>query len=82
MNAEQALDVLDWWIEANDTNRGRRQQKVEMDEALEKARAFFADLVDRDALQRNALEHIANTCPGRAAEVARAGLSEPRELQA
>ncbi len=79
MNAEQALAVLDECTDQLEAQPGcYYTDAVE----LQKARAFFADLIRREALQRNALEHIANTCPGRAAEVARAGLSEPQEPQA
>ncbi len=73
MNAEQALAVLESVIQ--------RSGHVVASDVVQ-ARAFFAAMAKREALQRNALEHIANTCPGRAAEVARAGLSAPQEPQA
>jgi hypothetical protein len=73
MNAEQALAAM----EAAEVRCG-----AELAAAMVEARACFAAMAKREALQRNALEHIANTYPGRAAEVARAGLSEPREPQA
>jgi hypothetical protein len=77
MNAEQALTVLGERIEWIEADAGEGHQDLKFREA----RAFFANLVRREALLRNALEHIANTCPGRAAEVAHAGLSAPQEPQ-
>ena len=73
MNAEQALAAM----EAAEVRCG-----AELAAAMAEARAFFAALIKREEWQRNALEHIANTCPGRAAEVAQAGLSAPQEPQA
>jgi hypothetical protein len=81
MNAEQALEMLEWCDRQLRGGKDGFSADSYSIQKLREARAFFADLLRREEWQRNALEHIANTCPGRAAEVARVGLSAPQGPQ-